>query len=169
VVRTQLFERLNPIDPAIEDIMTLRMIAGVEAYILNVAFWITAGLAALALVLTLSRLFSVLSYVVAQRTKEIGVRIALGATRRSVSHLIVADLLRQVAFGLTAGTALAVAVAITLAASPAAQLVGDVIDVFDPMAYLVSLVCIVSACLAAAWIPARRAARIDPIATLRED
>jgi predicted permease len=169
VVRMQLFERLTPIDPAIADIMTLRMIARVEGYILNVAFWITAGLAALALVLTLSGLFSVLSYVVAQRTKEIGVRIALGATRRSVSRLMVVDLLRQVALGLAAGTALAVAVAITLAASPAAELVGDAIHVFDPVAYLLSLVCILCACLAAAWIPARRAAHIDPIATLRED
>jgi hypothetical protein len=168
VVRTQLFERLTPIDPAIEDIMTFRMIARVEAYILNVAFWITAGLAALALVLTLSGLFSVLSYVVAQRTKEIGVRIALGATRQSVSRLMVVDLLRQVALGLAAGTALAVAVATMLMATPVASLVEDV-HVFDPVAYAISGVCIVAACMAAAWIPARRAGRIDPIATLRED
>jgi hypothetical protein len=169
VVRRQLFDRLTPIDPALENILALRMVASLESYLLNIAFWITIALAALALVLTVSGLFSVVSYVVVQRTREIGVRVALGATPRSVNRLMVVDVARQVAFGLTAGAGLAVAVAITLIASPAASVVGDTVHVFDPLAYALSGVCILAACMTAAWIPARRAARIDPNLTLREE
>ena len=169
VVRAQLLDQLTAIDPAIEYILTLRSVASLESYILNIAFWIAIALAALALVLTVSGLFSVVSYVVEQRTKEIGVRVALGATPRIVNRLMVADVLRQVALGLVAGTGLALAVAIALVASPAAAVIGDTVRVLDPLAYTLSAICILTACVAAAWIPARRAARIDPIATLRQD
>jgi ABC-type antimicrobial peptide transport system permease subunit len=70
---------------------------------------------------------------------------------------------------LLAGGGLAAALGIVLMATPAASHIGDIVRVFDPVAYTASLICIVTACALAALIPARRAARIDPIATLRQD
>jgi ABC-type antimicrobial peptide transport system permease subunit len=61
------------------------------------------------------------------------------------------------------------ALATILMATPAAAMIGRTVHVFDPFAYGGSLSCIVAACLLAAAIPALRAARIDPMATLRQD
>lgn len=167
--RQRLIERLTRIDPAMGEIRTIRSIAGMGAYILRIAFWVTAVLGGLALVLTLSGIFSVLSYVVEQRRQEIGVRIALGATTRNVAGLVLSQSIRPVAFGLIAGAGLAGALAIVLMSTPAASQIDGIVHVFDPVAYAASLLCIVTACVFAASIPAVRAARIDPIATLRQD
>jgi ABC-type antimicrobial peptide transport system permease subunit len=136
---------------------------------LRIAFWVTVVLGGLALVLTLSGLFSVLSYVVEQRAKEIGVRMALGATTRNVVRLVLSQSLRPVGIGLVAGGGLAVALAIVLMSMPAALQIGDIVHVFDPVAYAASLLVIVTSCVLAVSVPALRAARIDPIATLRND
>ena len=77
--------------------------------------------------------------------------------------------LRPVGIGLAAGGGLAAAVAIVLMATPAASEIGDSVDVFDPVAYAASLLVIVTSCVLAVSVPALRAARIDPIATLRKD
>jgi ABC-type antimicrobial peptide transport system permease subunit len=120
-------------------------------------------------VLTLSGLFSVLSFLVEQRMKEIGVRLALGATTRNVGRLVLSQSVRPVGFGLIAGTSLAGGLAIALMATPAAAEIGNIVHVLDPVAYATSLACIVIACVVAALIPALRAARIDPMRTLRQD
>jgi ABC-type antimicrobial peptide transport system permease subunit len=142
--------------------------AGLETYILGAAFWMTVVLGSLALALTLSGLFSVLSYLVEQRQREIGVRMALGATTRNVSRLVLAQSFGPVVVGLAAGAALAGGLATLLLNTPYAPLINSV-DVLDPAAYAGSLLCVIAACAAAASIPAARAARIDPIATLRQD
>jgi ABC-type antimicrobial peptide transport system permease subunit len=121
------------------------------------------------LTLTVSGLFSVLSYLVEQRTKEIGVRIALGATSRDVTSLVLSQTARPVAFGLLAGAGLALGLATLLIALPAAGAISEVVHVTDPVAYAGSLVLIVAACLLAAAIPASRASRLDPVQTLRQD
>ena len=169
LARQLLIERLTKIDPAMGEVMTMRTMAGMEAYILRIAFWVAVVLGGLALVLTVSGLFSVLSYIVEQRRKEIGVRMALGATTRKVAGLVLAQLIRPVGLGLVAGSGLAAALAIVLMATPVAAEIGSLVNVFDPVAYTASLLCIGTACVLAASIPALRAARIDPIATLRQD
>ena len=126
-------------------------------------------LGGLALALTLSGLFSVLSYLVEQRTKEIGVRVALGATPRDVGMLVLSQTFRPVGFGLIAGTVLAAGLGVVLLATPAAAQIGQIVRLFDPVAYVFSVLGIVSACAAAAAIPASRAANVDPIAALRQD
>jgi predicted permease len=168
-VRQQLIERLTAVDPAMGEIRTLRSVAGMGAYILRIAFWVAAVLGALALVLTLSGIFSVLSYVVEQRRQEIGVRMALGATARNVTALVLSQSARPVGLGLIAGAGLAGAMAVVLMATPAASQIGATVHVFDPVAYAASLLCIVAACVLAASIPALRAARIDPMTTLRQE
>ena len=168
-VRLALFDRLTTVDPALDEIYTLRGQSRIEIYLLGLAFWIAVVLAGLALAFTLSGLFSVLSFVVEQRRKELGVRMALGATARSVTGLVLSRVLGLVALGLVCGGALAAVLTLVLRSTPLASMTAGVVHVFDPVAYAGSTLCIVLACLVAAWLPARRAARIDPIAALRQD
>ncbi|MFL6291639.1 MAG: FtsX-like permease family protein, partial [Thermoanaerobaculia bacterium] len=144
-------------------------IAKMETYFLKLAFWMTIGLGALALALTLSGLFSVLSYLVEQRTREIGVRMALGATPTEVARLVLLQLLRPVGIGLALGCGGAAALSKVLLSTAGAATVGRVVHVLDPAAYAASLLIILAACLTAAAIPAARAARVDPMQTLRAE
>ena len=96
-------------------------------------------------------------------------RMALGATGRNVVGLVLSQSLRPVAVGLVAGGGLAAALAIVLMATPAATAIGSIVHVLDPVAYAGSVLVIVTSCVLAASVPALRAARIDPIATLRRD
>jgi predicted permease len=168
--RQVLVDRLTAIDPDMARLVTtLRTLARMDTYFLQIAFWLTVVLGGLALALTLSGLFSVLSYLVEQRTREIGVRMALGATARDVTRLILSQSIRPVGIGLFIGGGSAAGLAGLLLASPAAAGIGNVVQVLDPIAYAASLMIIIAACLAAASIPAARAARLDAAQTLRQD
>ncbi|HEY1308008.1 MAG TPA: ABC transporter permease [Vicinamibacterales bacterium] len=167
--RQALTERLAAVDPGLGSITTMRAFAGMQSSVLRFAFQVTVILGGLALILTVSGLFSVLSYIVEQRTKEIGVRMALGATVRSVAGLVLSQSVRPVGIGFAAGASLAAGAAIALMATPAASAIGDTVRVFDPVAYALSGSVVVTACALAAWVPAMRACRLDPVATLRQD
>jgi predicted permease len=169
LARRALVGRLAAIDPNMAEVNTLRTIAGMEAYFLGMAFWLTLVLGTLALLLTLSGLFSVLSYLVEQRTREIGVRMALGATRRRIAKLMLSELARPVGIGLLLGVSLTAALGAALLATPAAEQIGSVVRLFDPVAYAATFVCIVTACACASLVPALRAGRIEPMAALRQD
>ena len=164
-----LADRLTTVDPNMGLILTMRTLASLETTFLQVGFWVSLVLGGLALLLTVSGLFSVLSYLVEQRTREIGVRMALGASAQNVTRLILAQTTRPVVYGLLAGVGLAGALATFLIATPAAAPITEMVHVSDPIAYVTSLLVIVAACLLAAWMPARRAARLDPMQTLRQE
>lgn len=167
--RETILDRLTAFDPNMGQVVTMRTLAGMEVYFLRSAFWVTLVLGALALILTLSGLFSVLSHIVERRRKEIGVRMALGATASVIVRLVVVQSLRPVALGLLAGTAMAAGLASVLMATPAASQIGAVVHVFDPVAYGAGIVLIAVACLLASSLPAWRAAKLNPIGTLRQD
>ena len=150
-------------------IVTMRTVARLETFFLRIAFWVSLILGGLALLLTVSGLFSVLSYLVEQRTKEIGVRMALGASSQKVTQLMLAQTTRPVMYGLLAGAGLAATLATVLIATPFGALISEIVHVTDPVAYAASLIVIIAACLVAAWIPATRAARVDPMQTLRQE
>ena len=147
----------------------MRTVARMETYFLQIAFGLTMVLGGLALVLTLSGLFSVLSYLVEQRTKEIGVRMALGATAGDVTRLVLSQSIRPVGIGLLIGGGAAAGLAVLLLATPAAATIGQIVHVLDPVAYIASLLTIIAACLVAGALPASRAARLDPTRALRQD
>jgi predicted permease len=168
-VREALLERLTRVDPALSNIVTLQAISSLQTYVLQIGFWLTVILGALALALTVSGLFSVLSYIVEQQAKDIGVRMALGAASKDVIQLVLFQSLRPVGIGLVAGGGLAAALAIVLLTRPAAAELADWVQVLDPAAYGASVLTIVLSCALAVSVPALRAARIDPIATLRKD
>jgi len=95
--------------------------------------------------------------------------MALGATPRDIVRLVVSQSMRPIAIGVLVGGGLAAVTAIVLLSMPAAEMIGTAIHAFDPLAYGVGLGIIVATCLLAAFVPARRAAHINPIATLRAD
>jgi putative ABC transport system permease protein len=164
-----LVDRLARIDQNLGMVVTMRTLARLETFFLQIAFWVSLVLGGLALLLTVSGLFSVLSYLVEQRNKEIGIRMALGASSQKVTRLILAQTTRPVVYGLLAGVALAASLATLVIASPAGSTITEIVRVTDPIAYVSSLLLIVAACLFAAWIPATRAARLDPMQTLRQE
>ena len=169
LARQTLLERLTRIDPNMGKIITMRTVARLETFLLTIAFWVSVILGGLALLLTVSGLFSVLSYLVEQRTKEIGVRIALGASSQKVTQLMLAQTTRPVLFGLLAGAGLAASLARLVLATEFGAMISEIVHVTDPVAYVSSLLVIVVACLFAAWIPASRAAQVDPMKTLRQE
>ena len=117
----------------------------------------------LALVIASLGLYAVTAYGVAQRTQEIGVRIALGAGRRDVVSLAVAQALRATAAGALIGMLLAVA----LGRAVASLLFG--VKPLDPAAVLGAVAVLLAVAALAAWVPARRAAGIDPMQALRTE
>jgi predicted permease len=121
----------------------------------------------LALSLAAAGLYGVISYAVAQRRREIGVRLALGASPRVVARMIVRDGLRLGATGTAIGLALAALMSHALARASSTLLYG--ITPTDPATFVgVTLVVVVVTALAS-WSPARRAMRVDPASTLRTD
>ena len=119
--------------------------------------------AAVALAIAAIGLYGVVAYAVSQRTKEIGIRIALGATSRDVLAMVLNDGLFVAIAGIVAGTASAWALARVLAG----LLFG--ITPTDPVSFFVATIGLLGLTLLASYIPARRAARIDPIRALRTE
>jgi len=169
VARRALVDRLVVIDPNLGEVFTMKTLAGLETYLLLLAFWVAVVLGTLALIFTMSGLFSVLSYLVEHRSRELAVRMALGATRGSVVRTVLAQSLRPIVIGATLGAGLAASVALVLLRTPLAELIGSSVRVFDPAAYGAGIAFILAASFAAAMIPARRAARIDPMVRLKQD
>src|SRR5262245_7385992 len=119
--------------------------------------------AATALLLTVVGLYSVVAYTVSRRTHEIGVRIALGASRRNVLGLVIRQGIAPAVIGLAVGTLCALA----LTRSLASQLYG--VKPTDLTTFVCVSLTLLLAGLAACWAPARRAARVDPMVALRRD
>jgi predicted permease len=169
LARETLLQHLTKVDPNMGNIITMQTVARLETFFLQIAFSVSLILGGLALLLTVSGLFSVLSYLVEQRTREIGVRMALGASSQKVTQLMLAQTTRPVLFGLLTGAGLAASLATLVLATEAGARISQIVHVTDPVAYLSSLLVIVVACLFAAWIPASRAAKVDPMKTLRQE
>jgi putative ABC transport system permease protein len=117
--------------------------------------------AALALVLAATGLYGVISYSVAQRTQEIGVRVALGATRKQVLSMIMGQGLRFAAMGLAMGQL----TAMILNRALKGLLVG--VRTTDPPTLVVTAAVLLIVAALACYVPARRAARVDPMVALR--
>ena len=107
--------------------------------------------------------YGVLSYVVAQRRKEFGIRLALGAGGAMIARLVLRQSLGLSAIGLGAGLVLAFIVSRLFA------IVVVIFDTFDATGYIGGTVIVFAVCLVAAYIPSRRAATVNPVETLRAD
>ncbi|MGH8637293.1 MAG: FtsX-like permease family protein [Burkholderiales bacterium] len=118
-------------------------------------------LVAIALLVAVAGVYGVVAYSVSQRTRGMGIRIALGARHRQVVGDIVRESAWPVAIGIVMGLAGAV-----VATHPVASVLFE-IQPTDPPTYVATALTLSLTALTAAWIPARRAARVDPVTALR--
>jgi hypothetical protein len=155
---------LDQISPGLADqINPMDEVRTAMVYPFRIAFWIAGFLGGLAVLLTVSGIYGVLSYVVSQRTKEIGIRMALGAGSGAVVRMVVSQSMRLVAIGTVAGTGLALAVAPLFANQV------EAVEPYDATAYCGAILLVAAAAAAASWRPARKAVAVDPLAALRCD
>ena len=167
--RTALRESLEhvAVNRAALEVISLAEITHILLYPLRVASWIGSLLGVIALALSVSGLYGLLTYVLAQRTREIGIRMALGATASRVVQLIVRQSARVVAIGAGVGLALSYAALQLLTAVVPLQL-GNV-SLFDVWSFVIAIGLVGAAALIASYFPSRRATLVDPSTTLRSD
>jgi macrolide transport system ATP-binding/permease protein len=156
---------LHQIDPDIATFggmsMSERIHDSPAAYLHRSSAWLAGGFAALALLLGIVGLYGVIAYSVSQRTREIGIRMALGAQRNSVLQLILKQAGSLIVAGVSAGLLCSLAAAIIMRN----LLFG--VQPWDASIFLAVVVVLAGCGLLASYIPARRAAQVDPMVALR--
>jgi len=123
--------------------------------------WMLAVFAAVALLLALGGTHGVTSYLVSQRTRELGIRIALGARRSDISRAVLKGGVEVIAIGVALGI---------LGAIGAGRFLSSLlfgVPPYDTLILTIAAVSLFTTGLLANWLPARRAARVDPVVSLR--
>ena len=150
-------------DVPVFDIRTMNEIVSRSLETRRFTVAMLTAFACLALMLAVIGLYGVPSYTVAQRTSELGVRFALGATPRQVLGLVIGDGLRLTTIGVVIGAFLGV-----VAARGMSHLLYGV-AVYDPLAIGGAVSLLLSVAAVASFLPARRAARVDPVSALKAE
>jgi putative ABC transport system permease protein len=153
------------LDPTVtvSDNMTMEAVVASELWRERLTAMLTGLFAGIALGLAAIGVYAVVVYSVARRTREFGVRLAVGATTRSVVNLAIVDALGPVVLG--AGVGL-------IAALGASRLIRSLLfdaSALDPVALVGAVAILCLTAVAAAWIPARRASQVDPLTALRHE
>ncbi len=156
---------LKPLAPnlAANEMRTLQQLVDKSVSSRRFVVLILAGFALFALVLASLGIYGLISYSVTQRTQEIGIRMALGASARDVQTRIVIQTLRMAAIGMTIG----VVGSLALTRSVSGLLFG--VTATDPATFAAMLLVLAIVAGLAGYLPARRASRIDPLAALRTE
>jgi ABC-type antimicrobial peptide transport system permease subunit len=132
-------------------------------FLFRVGADLAAGLGILALFLTTIGVYGVISYAASQRTHEIGLRMALGATGQDILRMVLGQGLRLIGTGVLTG----LGIALTVSRALSSLLVG--VSASDPMTYTSVAVLLGGLALVAGYIPARRAMRVDAMVALRHE
>jgi ABC-type antimicrobial peptide transport system permease subunit len=158
-------DRVRSVDPNLLVTGMRTMDAQLNLRLANerVLAFLSIGFAVLAAILALTGLYGVLTFVVARRNREIGIRLALGAQPGSVIQLV----LTEMAVVILAGIAIGVIASGYLGRYVETQLYG--VQPFDPGVFTVSAAMLAACALSAAFLPAWKASRLDPMAALRQD
>ena len=157
-----VLQSIDPNLPLLDPRTMVESMAG-GLFIQSMGASILAFLGAIALALAAIGLYGVLSFAVSQRTREIGVRMALGAGTGSVVRMVAGHAATLLGVGVVVGGGLGVAVGVALRS----QLFG--VTPADPVTFLAVVGLLAMVALVAAVVPARRAARVDPVVTLRAE
>jgi putative ABC transport system permease protein len=162
---TQIRAALGELDPnmAMAELRTVEAAMAEALATRRFVMTLLAAFAVLAVALAAIGIYGVLAYLVGQRTRELGIRMALGADRRDVVGMVLRQSLRHVLPGVALGAAGSLALTRLLRS----QLFG--VRPTDPATFLAVTVLLVAVALLASWVPARRAARVDPMEALREE
>ena len=158
-------EAIASVDPALsaDRLTPLAGIVAASLFPARMGAVLLGAFGALALALAVIGIYGVLAYSVGMRTREIGIRLALGAGRRDVVRLVVGEGMTLVAIGLAIGIVLAVA---------ATRLLGSFlygVSPTDAVTFAAVIAVLGGAALLASFLPARRASRVDPVVALRND
>ena len=156
----QVAQRVDPNLP-IFDMKTMTAVMDESLFIERMVAALSVAFGALATLLAAIGLYGVMSYTVARRTREIGIRMALGAERSSVLWLV----LREVALMVGIGVGVGLPLAFALSRIVQSQLFG--LSAHDPIALVAAASILAFVALAAGYLPARRATRVDPMLALR--
>jgi putative ABC transport system permease protein len=158
-------EAVHSLDPGQPIVKVRTMEDNIAASVVQPKFRATllGVFSGVALVLAAIGIYGVIAYSVAQRTREIGIRMTLGADRGAVLRLILGQGLLFAMIGVTLGLAAAFGLTHFLK-----SFLFEV-SAFDPITFTTAAVVLLTVVLAASWIPARRATRVDPIVALREE
>ncbi len=143
----------------------LEEVRSLQIYPFLAASSIGSLLGAIALLLSVSGLFGALTYALTQRSKEIGIRVALGATASAIVGMV----MRQTAWLAGLGSIAGLAGAFALLQLLGSAVRFDAVSLTDGLAFVIGLALVTVAAGVATWHPARRAARIDPAITLRSE
>ena len=154
--------QINPGQPA-ADLKPIQLLVDHASAPRRFFVYLVGIFAALGLILASLGIYGVISYSVTQRTHEIGIRMALGATQGTVQLGIITQTLRMALLGTLVGTFVSLAVSSLIAS----LLFGT--DPTDPATFAVIFTLLIAVALAAGYIPARRASRIDPMVALRNN
>ncbi len=148
-------------DEAVSSVATMDQIVSDSIALRRLAMTLLAFFAGLALILACVGIYGLVSYSVAQRTREIGVRVALGALPRNVLGLV----LKHGAFLAVGGVAAGALVSLSLTRLVASLLFG--VSAFDPLSFSCAAFLLLCVALLACYVPARRAMKVDPVVALR--
>jgi putative ABC transport system permease protein len=158
----RIVSEMDP-DLPISDVLTMNQLLGKSTLDQSFNTALLVAFATVSLLLAAAGLFGVMSYIAAQRTTEIGIRIALGAKREQVMQKMLLDGMRPAVFGLVVGLAASLEVG---------QLMRDLlyeIKPLDPMVYVAVAATLLSVAALACIVPAWRASRVDPMQALRAE
>jgi putative ABC transport system permease protein len=150
-------------DLPLENVRTMSQLVAANVAQRRLSVQLLSGFAGGALLLSALGLYGVLAYTVSQRTREIGIRVALGAPQHDVLGLVIGQGMRLALTGLALGLAGAFALTRVLG-----HLLYE-IKPTDALTFTVAPLTLITVALLACWLPARRAARVDPIKALRSE
>ena len=146
---------------AIVEPRTLRDATSLEFSLRRLGGWLLGSIGGLGLALAMIGLYGIMSYTVDRRTKEIGIRIALGATRPSIYLMVLRNGFQLVAIGVGIG------ILISLSAAKVLAFLMSGVPLTDPFTILTTAGLLLVAGLGASYVPSRRATRVDPMVMLR--